>query len=60
MQNKNNIKALKCPNCGAKLMRLMPDGEYLHCNKCYKNFANDNGKVGKECSLPIVPPLVIL
>ena len=60
MQNKNNIKILICPNCGTRLMRLMPDGKYLSCNKCNKNFANDNSKVGKECSLPSIPPHVIL
>ena len=60
MQTKNNIKALICPNCGTKLMHLMPDGKYLYCNKCNRNFANNDGKVGKECSLPIVPPHVFL
>lgn len=52
MQNKNNTKILLCPNCGTKLMHLMPDGQYLHCNKCEQSFKNDIGKVGQKCDSP--------
>lgn len=48
---KKNI-ILTCPNCGDRLMKLMPDGTILHCNKCDKYFKNDNETVGEETISP--------
>ena len=45
-------KILHCPNCGERLVRLMPDGLYLSCNKCNKYYSYDNGNVGKETASP--------
>lgn len=45
-------KILHCPNCGERLMRLMPDGLYLSCNKCNKCYNYDNGNVGTEIESP--------
>ena len=45
-------KILYCPNCGERLMRLMPDGLYLSCNKCNKCYNYDNGNVGTEIESP--------
>lgn len=45
-------KTLSCPNCGERLMRLMPDGVYLSCNKCNKYYNYDNGNVGVEIKSP--------
>ncbi len=43
---------LICPNCGQKLAFMMPDGKTLYCNKCNKNYINENGMVGAETSNP--------
>ena len=43
---------LHCPNCGERLMRLMPDGLYLSCNNCNRCYNYDNGKVGTETESP--------
>ena len=45
-------KILHCPNCGERLVRLMPDGLYLSCNKCNKYYIYDNGNVGIETKSP--------
>ena len=45
-------KILHCPNCGERLVRLMPDGLYLSCNKCNKCYSYDNGSVGAEIESP--------
>ena len=49
---KKSVKVLKCPNCGEKLMFLMPDGKFLSCNNCDKCYINNNGNVGNETVLP--------
>lgn len=41
-----------CPNCGERLMFLIPDGQFLSCNKCDKYFKNNDGRVGEETSSP--------
>ena len=43
---------LVCPNCGQKLIFMMPDGKTLHCDKCNKYYTNNNGEVGNETSSP--------
>lgn len=58
MQDKK-INILLCPNCGTRLMYLMPSGRTLCCNKCDKCFVNDNGEVGKECDDPYTEDDVI-
>ena len=50
--NPNYNENLLCPNCKQRLMILIPDGQYLHCNSCGKCYENQNGIVGKETSSP--------
>ena len=47
-----NLKSLICPNCGAVLDIMMPDGKVLNCPKCNKFYIYDNGTVGEEPSSP--------
>lgn len=49
---KKEKKIPVCPNCGEKLMFLMPDGQVLSCNKCNKYYKNNNGETGEETSSP--------
>lgn len=49
---KKEKKIPVCPNCGERLMFLMPDGQVLSCNKCNKYYKNNNGEAGEETSSP--------
>lgn len=49
---KKEKKIPACPNCGERLMFLMPDGQVLSCNKCNKYYKNNNGEAGEETSSP--------
>ena len=46
------IKELLCPKCNESLMRLIPGGTTLYCEKCNKYYINNKGEVGKETSSP--------
>ena len=50
VERANNM--LLCPNCGFKLIFLMPDGKNLHCTKCEKYYLNNDGSVGNETTSP--------
>lgn len=43
---------LTCSKCGGRLIKLMPNGTILHCNKCNKSFKNENETVGDETTTP--------
>lgn len=49
---KKEKKIPVCPNCGERLMFLMPDGQVLSCDKCNKYYKNNNGEIGDETSSP--------
>ena len=49
---KKSLEIPKCPNCGANLTLLMPDGKVFYCNTCGKYYKNENGTVGEETTNP--------